>query len=238
MATKNPQQSAQSLKQEREERRLAKVAAFKQQRARAARTRRIAIGSSIVGGVAVVALAVWAVGSSITPATDPASITIEGLTTFPDLTGGGHVDYTADGQYIENPPTVDYLAQYGMNPPAGGEHWGAWLNCGIYTEPQQNERAVHALEHGAVWVTYDPAALSTAEIATLQQSVPSTFMVVSPYPGLPAPVVASAWGAQVALDGVDDSRLGEFITKYWKSPNAPEVGASCTGAVDGPGRVG
>ncbi len=135
------------------------------------------------------------------------------------------------------PDPVDYEAEYDMNPPAGGDHYAAWLNCGIYDEPQENENAVHSLEHGAVWVTYDPDALSDDEISTLRNEVPSTYSVLSPYPDLPAPVVISAWGAQVQLDGVDDPRLQSFIQKYWKSAAAPEPGALCTGAVDGPGLV-
>ena len=72
---------------------------------------------------------------------------LEGVETFPGVAGGAvHKDGV----------DIDYEAQYGVNPPAGGDHWSRWLNCGVYTEPQVNEHAVHALEHGAVWITYDP----------------------------------------------------------------------------------
>jgi hypothetical protein len=224
---KNTQQSAQTIKHEREARRLEKVATFKKQQARERRNRRIGWISGIVGGVAVLALIVTVVVVNAQPKADPATITVEGVQTFPDIVGGPHVDGTS----------VDYQAQYDMSPPAGGDHWGNWLNCGIYTEVQENERAVHALEHGAVWVTYDASALTADEISALQNSLPSTYIVMSPYEGLDAPVVASAWGAQVKLDGVDDPRLEQFITKYWKAATAPEPGASCSGQTDGPGRV-
>ena len=62
-------------------------------------------------------------------------------------------------------------------------------------------------------------------------------MIVSPYPGLPSTVVASAWGAQLKLDSINDDRLLPFINKYWKAATAPEPGALCTGAIDGPGKV-
>jgi len=224
---KNTQQSAQTIKQEREARRLEKVEAFKKQQARERRNRRIGAISGIVGGALVLGLIVTVVVVNAQPKPDPATITVEGVQTFPELVGGTHVDGTA----------VDYSTQYGMNPPAGGDHWSNWLNCGVYTEAQQNERAVHALEHGAVWVTYDASALSADEISTLQNSLPDTYIIMSPYEGLDSPVVASAWGAQVKLDGVDDPRLEKFITKYWKSATAPEPGASCAGQADGPGRV-
>jgi hypothetical protein len=225
---KNTQQSAQTIKQEREARRLEKVEAFKKQQARERRNRRIGAISGIVGGLAVLALIVTVVVVNAQPKPDPAAIEITGLKTFPDVTGGVHVE----------PTPVDYETAYGMNPPAGGDHWGNWLTCGIYNQVQENERAVHSLEHGAVWVTYDASVLTADEISSLQSSLPDTYIVMSPYEGLDAPVVASAWGAQVSLNGVDDPRLEQFITKYWKSATAPEPGAACTGYPDGPGRVG
>ena len=216
----------QTTKQQREARRAEKVALMKKQQAREKRNLTIGLIGGGVGVLAVLGLVAAVIISGMQPKVDPASIEIEGLQSYPDLTAV-HID----------PTPVDYEAEYGMNPPAGGNHFGQWLNCGIYTEPQQNENAVHALEHGAVWVTYDPDALTADEIKTLQNAVPSTYMVVSPYPGLPAPVVASAWGEQVELTGVDDERLEQFIDKFWKSADAPEPGASCVGALDGPGKI-
>ena len=108
---------------------------------------------------------------------------------------------------------TDQSVTYAQNPPVGGEHANAWLNCGVYDQPVPNESAVHSLEHGAVWVTYDPA-LAAADVATLRAAIPSTYMVLSPMSGLPAPVVASAWGKQIELTGASDPRLDEFIKAY------------------------
>jgi hypothetical protein len=223
MASNDP--SAPSVKEQREAKRSAKVAALKKQQARDKRNRTIGISVASVVGVAAIALVITFVVTSAVPKVDPSDISIKGMQTFDGLTAT-HVT-----------TAVDYDAEYGMNPPAGGNHNQAWLNCGVYTEPQQNENAVHALEHGAVWVTYDPEALGDAEVQKLQDSIPSTYMLLTPYPDLPAPVVASAWGYQVELDGVDDPRLGQFIDKFRQSPDAPEPGAACTGAIDGPGKI-
>ena len=220
------QRSSQSIKEERADQRAAKVEAFKLQRAKEKRNRRLGIAGAIVGVIAVLSLIAGAIIVSYTPPVDPDTITIEGLQEYPGLTAN-HVT-----------TAVDYASAYDMSPPAGGDHAAAWLNCGIYDQPQQNENAVHALEHGAVWVTYDPDLVSGGDLDTLRNSVPSTYIVMSPFPGLDAPVVASAWGVQVKLDGVSDERLDQFITKYWKAASAPEPGAACTGAIDGPGLVG
>ena len=215
----------QSQKDQRDARRAEKVAEF--QRKQVADRRRRILGFSI-GGVAVlavIALVIGVIAVNAKPKVDPASISIKGLKTWSDL-AQTHVT-----------TTVDYEATLGMNPPAGGPHNPVWLNCGIYTQPQVNENAVHPLEHGAVWVTYDASKITGAALTKLQGEMPSTYAILSPYVGLPAPVVISAWGAQVKLTGASDPRLEQFITKYWKSASAPEPGAPCTGGIDGPGKI-
>ena len=47
--------------------------------------------------------------------------------------------------------------QYPVTPPVGGDHNATWMNCGVYDKPVPSERAVHNLEHGAVWITYRPS---------------------------------------------------------------------------------
>jgi len=220
------QRSGASIKQEREAQRAEKVEAFKKQRAKEKRNRRIALIGGILGGVAVITLLVIVIVSSFKPPVDPDSITVEGLEKFPGLTAN-HVD-----------TPVDYEELYGMTPPAGGDHSGVWLNCGVYDQPVPSERAVHALEHGAVWVTYNPDEVTGGELDSLRNKLPSTYIVLSPFPGLDSPVVASAWGNQVALDGADDERLGQFIDKFWKAGDAPEIGAPCDGQPEAPGLVG
>lgn len=45
---------------------------------------------------------------------------------------------------------------YAQRSPAGGAHNSTWQNCGVYDRPIYDEYAVHSLEHGAVWVSYQP----------------------------------------------------------------------------------
>lgn len=124
---------------------------------------------------------------------------------------------------------------YAQIPPVGGEHHPAWQNCGVYTEPIPNENAVHSLEHGVIWITYRPD-LPAGQLEQLQELTrKSGYRLLSPYPDLPSPVVASAWGYQLRLETADDSRLLDFISQYEQNPAGPEPGASCTGGVGNPG---
>ena len=210
-----------TVKQQRDARRQEKLAALKREQARAKRNRVLGIAAAGVAGVAVLGLVVTYVVTSGEPRQDPASIDVAGVQTFDDLTAN-HVAGTVD---------------YEQTPPVGGDHAAIWMNCGVYSEPVPDENAVHDLEHGAVWFTYDPDQVSEQQIDDLRALAPDTYSVVSPYPGMETPMAVSAWGAQLTFDEVDDPAVADFVTKYWKSTNAPEPGAACTGGIDGPGRL-
>jgi hypothetical protein len=123
-------------------------------------------------------------------------------------------------------------------PPIGGIHHPTWQNCGIYDEPIEAKHALHSLEHGAVWVTYSPE-LSDDDVATLQDTVrDESFVVLSPYPRLRSPVVLTAWGIQLEVDSVDDSRIATFIERYQQGPQTPELGATCQNGTGSPIAVG
>lgn len=120
---------------------------------------------------------------------------------------------------------------YEQIPPVGGYHRNAWQNCGYYNEYINNENGVHSMEHGSVWITYDPN-LPQEDIDVLKNKAEEQFILVSPYPGMDAPVIASVWGKQIKLDGVNDSRLDAFIGQYKKNVNnSPEPYGICWSGV-------
>lgn len=119
---------------------------------------------------------------------------------------------------------------YPQDPPAGGPHDPSWQKCAVYDAPVRNENAVHSLEHGAVWITYQPDLPAAEKEAVTKLAAGKPYLLVSPYPDLDAPLVASAWGAQLRPEGVDDPRLAAFITRY--AGNGPEPGASCDTGVE------
>jgi putative peptide zinc metalloprotease protein len=123
---------------------------------------------------------------------------------------------------------------YPQTPPVGGPHTPQWQNCGFYDLPIVAEHAVHSLEHGAVWVTYHPD-LPPAQVEVLRRLARRERLVlVSPYAGLPVPVVASAWGRQVRLDSADDHRLGRFVRLFQRGLQAPEREGPCTDGIGVP----
>jgi len=120
--------------------------------------------------------------------------------------------------------TVEPIA-YAQVPPAGGSHNPEWLTCRVYSAPVRNENAVHSLEHGAVWITYDPS-LDADSIDVLEGFGRRREVIVSPYPELGSPVVVSAWGRQLRLDSADRDLIDQFYRAF-QDRTAPETAATC-----------
>lgn len=151
---------------------------------------------------------------------------IEGVTDFysqnEDIVGD---DYRS---HVEG--TVDYET----SPPAYGAHNDIWQNCqgDIYTDPIPNEHAIHSLEHGAVWVTYQPD-LPQSDVDTLASMVEGTEkMFMSPYPGLEAPISLQAWGYQLQLADPNDSRLNDFVRAARVNASLEGPTAACSNGVN------
>ena len=211
-----------TVKQQRALERERKLEEFRKREAKAKRNRMIGIWSAVVVVVAVVGLLITSVVLTPQPVSYAAGGTgaeVEGVETFENAS-----------EHVEG------VVEYPQTPPAGGQHNQVWLNCGVYTEPVPNENAVHSMEHGAIWVTYDPS-LSDDELSALRAKLPSTYIVLSPFEGLPSPIVLSGWNSQLQVESADDERIAEYLEEYWLSQDVPEPGAACTGALDAPGKA-
>ncbi len=214
--------------QQREAARLAAAAARKKLEAERKRNRILAIGGSIVGLLAVAGVVTAVIVTSVVP---PAPQPVDER-----LVSGDYDERVQRFEGLEGTHTESRV-NYDQTPPAGGPHHPGWLNCGVYSQEQVDEHAVHSLEHGAVWITYDPAFATDADIDALVALAPETYTIVSPYPGIGEAMAISAWGAQLRFTDVDDPAVLDFLDEFWRSPSSPEPNAPCSGAVEGLGRV-
>ena len=145
--------------------------------------------------------------------TDP---DIEGLEVLAEELSRGHV---------EGP------VEYDRMPPLGGDHAARWLACDVYDEPVPLEFAVHSLEHGAVWLAYDPD-LSDDDVEALERLAATNeeYVLVSPESGLDSRVVAVAWGRTIEASSTDDPRLAQFVEAYAGGGQGGEPGVPCRGS--------
>lgn len=145
-----------------------------------------------------------------------------GSSTIPDIPGVVVEQITS---HNHRTGTIDYP---GKHPPSGGDHNATPLTCGYYDQQPPDEFAVHSLEHGAVWVAYDPS-LGPADVDVLKQLATLDHVIVSPYAGMDAKITAVAWAHRLELDSVSDPRLREFVEAFRNADTAPEPGAACKG---------
>lgn len=188
-------------------------------RAKERRRSIIVWGSFGLLAVALVLATVFVVGGEIArrdAVREAASKPIEGVQTFENL-GRNHVPN----------------ATFSQVPAVGGDHAAQWISCAVYSSPIDEARAVHSLEHGAVWITYQPG-LPQAQIDAISAVAKGNpYVLVSPHADQAAPVMATAWGTQLSMQDAGDSRLPAFVKAYANGPQTPEPGASCVGGVQG-----
>lgn len=120
---------------------------------------------------------------------------------------------------------------YDQSPPFGGPHDQVWANCSgtVYDKAVRNENMVHGLEHGAVWIAYNPDKIKGGALDTLKSKVEGQpYMMLSPYPGLDKPISLQSWGHQLKLDSADDERVDQFINSLRANKyEHPEPGGRC-----------
>ena len=172
-------------------------------------------GALIWGSAALVLALIVGLVATVIIRESPATADLSGVKTFENV-GGDHRTTPID---------------YGSPVPAGGPHHPAWWNCGVYSEPVVTEHAVHSLEHGAVWLSYQPD-LPADQVALLEELGGEDYMLVSPVEDQESPVMATAWDHQLSLDSADEKTLKAFIREYKQGPQTPEPGAACTGGTD------
>lgn len=218
----------------------------------------VAVTAGIVVGVVFAALPSGGSHEVMPPGVSGGTPTAQAaVATVPNTSGiSGVVAYDTTGwpQNSHNGAAAQALSHthvpgpvtYSVTPPVGGQHNAEWMNCGIYDEPVPAERAVHNMEHGAVWITYSPS-LPQSQVDALRAFVErqsmlnpagqgaSRYLDLSPYPGLPSPVVVSSWGFQLHLSSPSDPRLQQFVNKFRVSQTyTPEYGSPCAGGVGTP----
>lgn len=126
---------------------------------------------------------------------------------------------------------------YDQTPAFGGPHDQVWADCSgtVYDKAVRSENMVHSLEHGAIWIAYNPDRVSGGELDKLKGKVEGQpDMMLSPYPGLDRPISLQSWGHQLKLDSADDARIDQFIKSLKRNQyQNPEPRGSCDGAQAG-----
>jgi hypothetical protein len=122
-------------------------------------------------------------------------------------------------------PETEQLT-YNSNPPSSGPHYPVWPAFREYATPVPRGYTIHALEHGAVVLSYkcDPGPACTAIVDELRKAAAAVpddpkcaggavraRIVITPDPLLDVPVAAAAWGWTYKAECVDQPTLTGFL---------------------------
>lgn len=112
---------------------------------------------------------------------------------------------------------------YNENPPVSGEHSPQAAACGVYGQPLANPNMLHALEHGAVGILYQPDAPANdiKEAESIAEDYDS-HIFSAPYEGLEDPFTIVAWAHLMRLDSFDRAAIVEFVDTFREGGDAPE----------------
>jgi hypothetical protein len=85
----------------------------------------------------------------------------------------------------------------------------------VYTTAQPDEDLVHNLEHGHVWISYNPDLISTSDLSSLEQFVrdggTNTGVILTPRPKNTSVIAAASWARLLVLDRFDATQLRNFV---------------------------
>ena len=161
------------------------------------------VGSAIFGLAIIVGL--------ILPQILPGS---GGSTNFSRDDGPGQVFAELRATHI---PDGTIFNEYNSVPPTSGSHYDQPAPWGTYTQPIQNERQVHNLEHGGVVIQYnteDVALIARLEEFAENQPGYPCFLVVAPYSNMEATIALTAWTVLDTMDEYDEDRVQAFVNAY------------------------
>ncbi|MEU2347612.1 DUF3105 domain-containing protein [Modestobacter sp. NPDC049651] len=177
---------------------------------------------------AAIAVVVFAAGVLTYAVVSVNKANADKVSSLGEIKGVQSFDYAAGQQHVATPVTYD------QSPPVGGPHDLEWADCTgtVYDVDIRHENAVHSLEHGAVWITYNPDTVKSGDVDELKKVVDgNSGLMLSPYEGLTSPISLQSWNHQLFVDSAGDKRVqqfADFMAFNDKVEGAyPEVGASC-----------
>lgn len=116
---------------------------------------------------------------------------------------------------------VGTVVIFTTNPPASGPHYSVPEVWGIKIRPIQDEYAVHSMEHGTVWITYQPDKISVADLRQLKDIANQyARIILSPRPSNDAYIALVSWGRIEKLDHMDVTAINLFA--YRNRNHGPE----------------
>lgn len=109
--------------------------------------------------------------------------------------------------------------EYNSNPPTSGPHFATPSEWGAYAEELPDQVMIHNLEHGGIWIAYQPGI--DPSVVTALEAITREFgrkVIMTPRAANDADVALTAWGRLDKFSAAEfsEERVREFI-KTWRN---------------------
>jgi hypothetical protein len=126
---------------------------------------------------------------------------------FPSA-GRDHIEVGTATSTLENIYTSD--------PPSSGPHYPNPAKTGFYNEPLEDQFMIHNLEHGDIWIAYNPRVSDTIKVGL--ENLADRYVIITPRETNEFDISVLAWGRVDSFNlngtGLPVERIKNFILRY------------------------
>jgi hypothetical protein len=166
----------------------------------------------------------WTIGIIV------AAVVFVGVLVFANNLNAQPSDEPLMGEEIIAPGPPDHVSNEAQwlitpgRPPVNGPHSPTPQAPGVYDAPIPDGSAIHSLEHGIIWITYNPQKVDQQAISELKdfQADHNRDVIVSPRPANNAAIAAGSWDRLLQQESLDREELERFFDTNLN--RAPEPG--------------
>lgn len=100
----------------------------------------------------------------------------------------------------------DTQVEYDANPPNSGDHFAVPADDGAYTEAPETGALIHSLEHGRIFMQFDPAAPESVkgDLKALYDEDPYHMIIAPNDTDMPYEVAATTWTRTLACPEMNE----------------------------------
>ena len=107
---------------------------------------------------------------------------------------------------------------YNSNPPTSGPHFAIPAHVGFYVRELPDERVIHNMEHGDVWISYKPSIPQEVKDALRAVAEKDIKVIVTSRAANDTQIALASWGRIDTFDledgALDLARVKGFILRY------------------------
>ncbi len=136
-----------------------------------------------------------------------------------ELPQGGEAGVFFESQGRDHVNIGDEHEVYNSNPPSSGSHLSSPASVGFYEEPLPDERVIHNMEHGDIWIAYHPRLKDNEDVMDMIKSFEvDGKVIITPREENDTDMALVAWEwldkFDITENSLPEERVKDFIKRH------------------------